>query len=271
MIKISSLLLFSSLIILFSCDSLKKETANEQNKKDKVEVKKATKKLDYQLKNFQKKNVPCVNDECTFVKVSFPKFTEENNRTKSLNEAIAEKAKTILSEYVMDANESDNLNKLMTSFISNFDLYKATFPEAKTNWFIEIEAKPTYRSEDFISVKYDLKSYSGGAHTISESLFINFNLKGKELAKLSYFFRDKQTISKIAEQEFRKSKEFNETQSLNKAGYIFPNDKFALSENFGFQNSKLIFYYNSYEIGAYSEGPTEIAIELKELKENFRF
>lgn len=273
MFKISYFLIAFTLIMTFGCDVSKKETEKTDKEKDQElnEVQSPTSKLDYQIKTLIKKNNPCPNNDCSEVKVSYPQFTEVNNGTKTLNESIENKAQTMLFQYVMDAKASDDITTLMSSFIESHNLYKATFPDAKTNWFINISGKPTYRSDDFTSVRYELTSYSGGAHTIAETSYVNFSSKGKILSKLSYFFRDKQSIRTIAEQQFRKSKSLEDNESLNEAGFIFQNDKFTLTDNFGFSDTALIFYYNSSEISDFAEGATEVTISLDELKDNFRF
>lgn len=270
--KIFQFIILINLTIIFSCSQpTKQEKKQETVSSEKKDVKSPDNVLGYQIKFLQQKDNPCPNNQCTTVKVGYPKFSEESNASKSLNDAIEKKAAELLSDYITEADPKTDISKLMNKFIENYNMFKATFPEAKTNWYVNINAKPTLRSKDFVSLRFEIDSYTGGAHNVLETLFVNFNSRGKELEKLSHFFRDKQSIRKIAEAEFRKSQGLKENQSLSEAGFVFENDKFQLSDNFGFNNNQLVFYYNSYEIATYSDGPTEIVIPLKSLKDNYRF
>ncbi|MFY0601431.1 MAG: DUF4163 domain-containing protein [Cyclobacteriaceae bacterium] len=272
--KITIVFFIILIAVTSSCDLLsKKENKREEEevKTETREVKKATSKVNYQIKTLQKKNTPCVNDECTRIKVGYPKFSTEVKHSKSINKTIEEKTASLISYFVPDSKDTDSPDKLMTSFIEGYKMYKATFPEAQTKWFVEINSKPSFRSSDFISVKFEIKSYTGGAHSSEEVVYTNISSKGRELKKLSHFFRDRQSIKRLAESKFRKQNNLSESASLNDAGYLFSNDKFALSDNFGFNQRGLVFFYNNYEISTASEGITEINIPLSELKDNFRF
>ena len=51
------------------------------------------------------------------------------------------------------------------------------------------------------------------------------------------------------------------------AGFTFPNGAFTLPRQWGATENGLIFYFNSYEIAPYSEGPTEFALPWSALRE----
>ncbi len=77
-------------------------------------------------------------------------------------------------------------------------------------------------------------------------------------------------LTALAEKQFRKNHNLTASESLTAAGFNFDNDKFALSSNFGFTQKGIIFYYNNYDIAAYSEGASELAIPFEDIKEIFR-
>lgn len=69
-------------------------------------------------------------------------------------------------------------------------------------------------------------------------------------------------LNKLAEIEFRMDKKIPPSEPLNEQGYFFENGQFRLNTNFAIMNKSLLFYYNAYEIGPYSMGPTELELKL---------
>jgi hypothetical protein len=50
-------------------------------------------------------------------------------------------------------------------------------------------------------------------------------------------------------------------------GYTFPEDRFALNDNYGFSREGISFFFNSYEIAPYVMGPTEVLIPYDRIRE----
>ena len=73
-------------------------------------------------------------------------------------------------------------------------------------------------------------------------------------------------LTKIAEKKFFKLKGLKPGTSLNDEGYSFKNNRFHLTDNFAVLNEGILFYYNTYEIGPYALGTTEVLIPYGELK-----
>ena len=65
-------------------------------------------------------------------------------------------------------------------------------------------------------------------------------------------------LTYMASTIFRKQEGLSPTQSLE--NYFFENQKFSLNTNFLITKKGLLFYYNSYEIRSYAEGPMELLV-----------
>ncbi|MEP4534378.1 MAG: DUF3298 domain-containing protein [Cyclobacteriaceae bacterium] len=264
-----SLIMVILLISVFSCDN--SGTKESETKDTSATENQVTKPLAYKLETKIKKESPCVNDDCSKASVSFPKFSESQKGYQKLNDVIDQKVRELLAGYVMNSSAEQSINQIMGAFVKSYTDFKKEFPESKTPWYITFDSKVSYTSDDFISLAFEVETYSGGAHNLTETIYSNISTKGKEISKLSSFFRDRQAIKVIAEELFRDQKNIDAEENLSSAGYLFDKDNFELTDNFGFSDKGLIFYYNSYEIAAYSEGPTRITIPFNSLKGNFRY
>ena len=74
-------------------------------------------------------------------------------------------------------------------------------------------------------------------------------------------------LTQIAEKHFGESKGLKLTDSPSEAGYEFPNDTFALNDNFSIGAKGITFLYNTYEIALYADGPTELFLTYHEIKD----
>lgn len=222
--------------------------------------------LKYTTSSISKKSENCSGDDCTRVNVDYPKF----DGNSKLNDAIKLKISEYLAEFVMGASETQTPESIASLFITSYEDFKKEFPEVEASWYINMNVIPLYQSKDFLSFKFNTESYGGGAHANTETHFVNFSPKGKILDRFSYFIRDKQQLTELAEIQFRKNNKLNESESLTAAGFNFDNDKFSLSENFGFDKKGMIFYYNSYDIASYAEGPSMLVVPFDQLKDILR-
>ena len=58
------------------------------------------------------------------------------------------------------------------------------------------------------------------------------------------------------------AKQIPPSRDLDDEGYFFEGNRFRLNGNFAIMNKSLLFYFNPYEIGAYSLGATELEMKL---------
>jgi hypothetical protein len=116
-----------------------------------------------------------------------------------------------------------------------------------------------------VQVKRNSYQFTGGAHGNS---YVSNNLFSKETGEqlnLKDFISDIPKLTKIAEKYFRQTVEIKATDDLEEQGFWFTKG-FELNGNFYFENNKMIFVYNQYEIGPYSMGIIFVEIPVREIK-----
>ena len=115
-------------------------------------------------------------------------------------------------------------------------------------------------------VTYHLVSsvYTGGAHPMTENLYLNFDEEG--LLDLERMFgEDKQDVlEKVVFKALLNQEGVKDAKALAEKSY-FP-DQFHVSENFYVKDGNCVFVYNPYEIAPYSRGVVEIPVPVETLK-----
>lgn len=121
---------------------------------------------------------------------------------------------------------------------------------------------------NLLSLQYSHYWYTGGAHPNSSRTYWHFNPQtGKQIQLSDLFVKGyAPQLNAIAEQYFRQAKKLEADASLNQAGFWFEKDKFQVNTNFALAPKGLIFFFNTYEIGPYVIGSTELLIPYAELK-----
>jgi hypothetical protein len=174
-----------------------------------------------------------------------------------------------LLQPLFDENPSESVEKLIDEFLREYETFKSDFPEAFQLWSFDRTGKVRHNSHYIFSMELSEYSYLGGAHPNTYVNFVNYDLKsGKEIKADDLFYNNfDKDLNSIAESEFRNLKELSESEDLGQAGFWFDNNRFHLNDNFLITDSSLIFYYNNYEITAYSFGPTELEISYLKIKD----
>lgn len=260
---------FTALIVLITlcfhaCDTTKKSA--EEQPADKAH-KETANRYNYDIKKISEKADDCPSGECTRIEVNYPVFANNAN----LNEVIERQVKTNIADFIMEAEGDEDLDVLTTMFMDSYQEFKESFPESEAPWTVETDVIVSATTPNYISFAFNTNSYTGGAHPNSSIIYLNLTPEGKEIKDLAFFFNDVQQLQKIAEDLFRKKYALTPDDNLAEKGFVFDNDSFSLTENFGFTNSAVIFYYNSYDIAPYAQGPTALLIPLSTLAGNYKF
>ena len=78
--------------------------------------------------------------------------------------------------------------------------------------------------------------------------------------------KNKELFISLAEQKFCKKRNLAPGEDLEKAGFGFPDNEFALPANIGIDDNGYLLHYNPYEVAPYSMGPIYLFISFDELK-----
>lgn len=252
-------------LLLNACDSRntsEKETPTTGNERI---------RYSYDLKALTNREDDCADGACGMVTLNYPVFEPTTANAEALNKVIENRIQATLADFIMEADGDEALNVLTDMFLESYRKFKESVPDSQAPWKIEADVMVSATSRHFISLTFNTSSYTGGVHPNTLIEYINLSPEGEVITDLDYFFRDTEKLRTIAEQQFREKYKIAPEESLSEKGFIFDNDRFTLTENFGFTDSAIIFYYNSYDIAAYAQGPTALLIPLYNLKEIYKF
>lgn len=213
--------------------------------------------IEFETKKVERNS--CIGDDCASVSISYPAFGDPK-----LQAAIERQIVQGMSFELQP--ETLGLDSAVIGFLDQFTALKAEFPEA-TSWEYAMDVRISFQNASMLSLVFDSFSFTGGAHPNSFRTFLNYDLGKGEIIPDSVLILDEKTLLKTTEDEFRKYHEVEEGLSLKDDGRFFLNEKdeFFLPAAIGFEEGNLILYYNSYEIGPYVMGPTELKIPFSDL------
>jgi len=143
--------------------------------------------------------------------------------------------------------------------------HDATDTDGGLMWFFESSTVIKDERKDFCQVFNFNWNYTGGAHGNGFMEYHQVDKKTGKLLSLDDFISDIPELTAIADVIFREGNELTFDSDLQKEGYWFDDGLFKLNENFLFEDGKLVFVYNAYEIAPYSAGSITIEVPLKKI------
>jgi hypothetical protein len=143
------------------------------------------------------------------------------------------------------------------------------FPEYRTPWFDHRNAAVLLNNPPIFSVQMRTDQFTGGAHPNSYRVYLNFRPQSGEILDLDAVLKQgaMAQLAAIAEKHFREVRKLAPDADLQKAGFEFKDNRFALTENFGLTPDGIVLYYNNYDIAAYYFGPTEVKMAYIEIRD----
>ncbi len=218
-------------------------------------------KIDYSTKTLSKEG--CLGEECAKVNYSWPKVMNHVDSTL-LNGLIEEK----LESYIYSEDSTTKRADFgAQGFIDEYLEIKEEFPDMPGNWFINVESEITFDSLGLLSIQFYIDNYTGGAHANYSWSFVNYDFKSKKVLSNKELILDENKLLEKVESKFREFHEVGPNEDLNETGFFnIPESGFFLPEAIGYSGGNFKVVYNSYEIGPYALGPTELEIDLEELR-----
>jgi hypothetical protein len=198
--------------------------------------------------------VPCVSYE-----VTYPKFF---GLPQAANDSLIKRMALIVGANDNIPTDSLTFEKSAQAFMEDYNAVNAEFPGMENPWSYAAVFSVKILSDTLVSLTADVEYYTGGAHGGYGTTFINVHpITGvtvglSDILKAGY----EQSLTRIAEQEFRKNLELSPTDDLYEAGFEFPDGKFVLNNNYGFTQEGIHFVYNPYEIAPYAMGSQSFII-----------
>ncbi len=185
---------------------------------------------------------------------------------KSLQEETA----TYKMEVKYPVSASGAVNAVLESFAKGqVDEFKKVAGEvsfgAKNE--LNISYKVQAFSPEITGYKFEVESYTGGAHPNTDIFTKTFNLKtGKELALTEIFKPDSDylsAVSKAAIAQLKSKMQDPDPKWIERgAGPSAENySRFILKEK------EIVFFFDAYQVAPYAQGPQEVSLPYSDLKD----
>jgi len=211
--------------------------------------------------NFQE----CVGEGCAKVDLTYPVFEGDTALAKIINQQIAEQN---IQMWVTGDQQYDGMEKAVASFFDGYKSFRTDFPDAPQEWTFETVAKVTHQSDSLVSIRFENFSYLGGAHPNTVVLYLNLDLsENADVLVHEKMLIDREKLLRLAEDKFREHHEVEPEIHLEEDGRFFLDEgEFFLPATMGYEDDEFVLLYNSYEIGPYAMGRTELRFPLEELE-----
>ncbi|WP_312768364.1 RsiV family protein [Epilithonimonas sp.] len=135
-------------------------------------------------------------------------------------------------------------------------------PEFKQTWDEVSGMKLISHQNDVLTLQYSGSGYSGGAHGYYFENYKTFDLENNKVVSQTDIFKNPTDASwdKILKNHF-------DEQEQKEMLLV---DKIELNDNFYFDQNKITFVYNQYEITAYAAGVVYITLNFKDIKDQLK-
>jgi len=229
--------------------------------------------LRYEAKAVERKTPACSDEHlpCTYARIEWIEVVSGPPTVRArINRAILEALEADPEKDKASGTPTPAPAEMADAFIRNYLDEKR--PESEIGWSLDTGAKVLRNRPPVFSLQYSSDSFAGGAHGNANVWYLNLDTaNGRRLALADVLVEGAvPRLTAISERYFRKERELSPNADLKAAGFWWPDGRFHLNENFGIQDQSLVFFYNQYEIASYADGPTEIEIPFREIRELLR-
>jgi hypothetical protein len=191
-------------------------------------------------------------------KDSINRFIEQTLRLDGYGnlayKTVAERMNDFIAEYKAAAKENKEVYAEMG----------LDFIDAK--WSCEVQIQVLLNTPNLLTLRYDEFNFTGGAHGNMATRFFNFDMRTGKLLQLKDILADKpgadNLLMPLAQKAFRASMR-EQGRSMESIDENFNFDK--LPENFAITHTGLLFSFDPYEVGAFSEGTLQFEIPYNDL------
>jgi len=270
--------LVSALIIflLFSCNkstqkvvSIEKDTTFDELSLCREGV------IDYDIKTVKSVGVDSKNRTkiISEVHIKYPELKCANDKLQSsVNAYVKNFIETILKDN-MNAEDTAKAKTIKTAAQAFVRSCKSNIFESKKEdvftdqvWYCDVIGNIEMQSGRYFTIRFKYSAYTGGAHGEYGEDFSTFDINtGKQLT-CSDIIINQEKFTKLAELRFKQVNGISATDKLTEdEGFLFENNKFYISDNFGLNSDGLVIYYMPYEVAPFSFGATTLLFKYSEI------
>lgn len=129
------------------------------------------------------------------------------------------------------------------------------------SYYKNIESHVQLYTKSLLVYRIDYNEYTGGAHGIYTTNYLNVDLKQKRILHLDDIFAGdyKEALTDLIWNQLMADNKVTTHEALEDLGYGSTGD-IAPTENFYLSPTEITFYYNVYDITPYSMGPVKVTI-----------
>ena len=198
------------------------------------------------------------------VSLRWPEFTSTASATAK-DSMAAWIAARVLAPAVQDQAPGDT-TAIIAQFLDVYRAFKSQYPAATGGWYLERSVDVLADSLGVVTLDMRENSFGGGAHPNTARWLASFDPTGHQLSAADVLAEGKrESLDTIAQVYFRMARGLGPDDSLDQAGFQFPGP-FRVNDNVGVTPAGLLFYFNDYEVGPHSMGPTEFTVPWAALK-----
>jgi Protein of unknown function (DUF3298). len=180
---------------------------------------------------------------------------DEKRIDTDINSVVKKYADTYITEYRMDLepmfleDQRANNREDQQTIASWYDYYQ------------NIKSSIQLYKKDLLIYKASFYEYTGGAHGMEHTNFLNVDLENKHILTLDDIFVEdySETLTQFLWEQLMKDNNVSSREELEHIGYGLIGNVEPV-ENFYLDKTGITFYYNIYEIAPYSTGPVEIKL-----------
>jgi hypothetical protein len=186
---------------------------------------------------------------------------------EALNTYVERYVRYTLMSFASDTRDSlAPVDTLIQQLTNGYREFVRENPDAPSQWSIELKSSVMRNDSTIVSLSTETYTYLGGAHPLGVTGYASFaTATGKKLT-IDEVTSNKQRLTTLAEQVFRREREIDAATNLDSAGFWFGEQGFSLPDNFALGDSSLILYYNPYDIAPYVFGPTFLELPYSQLQ-----
>jgi len=214
----------------------------------------------YEMKTIRVESEGCSNEDqpCTSFEVTYPVFL---HLAPEISKTLLEKIENAIG-YDNPEAEGFSIEKMGNRLVSDFKKFQGDFSENGFGWYFKASVDVQFATDSLLSLAATSEYFTGGAHGGYTVYFVNIDpISGEEITLHSLLKPGFEELLNLeGEKSFRQVKGLNENDTLALHGYEFPQGKFEVNSNYGFNKEGIVFFFNNYEIASYAVGPTEILI-----------
>jgi hypothetical protein len=224
--------------------------------------------VDFVMKDFKAESAPnCREDSaCATFQVQYPEFLGLDT---TVRQSIADRiASHFASAVAMDSSaQPGSLQQLGNDFVNDFKEFTKEEPGYDLGWYFRGQVTVLISSDTLISMQVDSETFTGGAHALYATNFVNIEPKTGTEFLLDAMMRPgyREDLTRLAIEELKSQLELNEVDSL--ASSELAEGKFEFNDNYGFRKEGIVFYFDISEFGSPVDDPIEVIIPYEKLRD----